>query len=56
MLMRILAVCPTTEKSLGIVVLRASLKSLLFKKCSIWAWLSCSQCLMSAVRLLVWVV
>ncbi len=34
-LMMMFAVCLTTENSLGIVVLRASLKSLLFRKCSI---------------------
>ena len=50
------AVWLTTENTFGIVVFRASLKSLLFKNRSMVVWLSCSHSLISIVRLLVWVV
>ncbi len=49
----IFAVCPTTEKTLGMALLMASEKSLLFMNFSICPWFSCIQSLMSAVRLLV---
>ena len=43
MLMTTLAVCPTNEKSRGMAVLMASLKSRLLKNFSISDWLACNH-------------